>query len=218
MLACLKFITKFKFLLEEKKLNITKLNIKFSMLTNYKIIFLLIVFPLSNLFSQKQIDFENKDKYLNYVEDNFKIKKNLMHYINVSNDSSYILSPSIVTFIKGTKMATIENIQEKLQSLCPPKKLFKNLTINQIEDTFEVNNKLLNYSYTNLQTDKPYIEKGSITAVFLFTYKLGINGLQFIKHIDLLEKLGIECIIVTLDEADIISLKHYNPTKVIIKK
>jgi hypothetical protein len=191
------------------------------MLINIKIknlIFLFFLMISLNGISQKEISFETKKHYLSFLKEEFNINPNYVYEFYALNDTTYIGNLSSLLFIKGTQMTTIDSIIKQNQNLCPPKKLLDNLSVEKIENSFFENTKLSFMSYKNLEDNTIIESPKELTALFLFTYKLGKTGLQYIRYKDALEKLNIRCLIITLDEAYIQEISNKNSTRIVVKE
>jgi hypothetical protein len=130
---------------------------------NYIIFFLFIV--LDGL-AQKEAYFQTKIEYADFVYKKFNIDRELLNYMFIVDDTSYIMKPSILMFFKKNKFISIEKIQDKYQIYCSPKNLLKNLTIEQIEEAIMFDSKPTNILFKNFLNDTIYQETDKLTAVF----------------------------------------------------
>jgi len=175
-------------------------------------------FVCSYIFGQKDLKFNSKNDYLNFLEKKFDIEKNNVHSYEAHNDSTFLGKYSSVIFLRGTKITTIEEVRNIDNNICPPKKFFSNLSIEKIEKSFTEDKKLKSIFFKNLYDNSIIVSNEDLIAIFLFSYKLGNSGLQYYKQKHFLEKLNIKCIVLTIDEADVVELQNSNSTKVVIKK
>ena len=184
------------------------------MLNRYLI--LIFILTCTNLFAQKKLKFQSKEDYLNFLNLKFDIEKSNVYSHGAVNDSAYIGRVSLMVFVKGSMMTTVEEMQEKEKNLCPPKKFMNFITTQRIEDEFTKNIHVPNIFFKNIETSSNIFFDNNITALFFFSYKFGKNGLQYYKNKEYLEKLNIKCIIVTLDESEINGLANKKSEKVIL--
>ena len=171
-----------------------------------------------NLTGQEKLKFQSKSDYLTFMNDKFSIEKSDLYYFDAVNDSANIGRISILIFMKGTMMSTVDEIREKEGNLCNNKKFMELLTIDRINNSLTENKSLASSFYRNIQTNEVYNTENQLTAIFLFSYQFGKNGLQYIKHKKYLEDLNIKCIILTLDESEIKGISNEKSTKLVKAK
>jgi hypothetical protein len=180
-----------------------------------RILNITILFISINLFAQKDFKFQFTDEYLNLLKNKFNIEKNEVYYFDSANDSAYIGRISILMFMKGTMMTTIDEIREKEGNICNDEKFLRLLTVNRINDALTENKNLTSSFFRNIESGAIYNTENQLTAVFLFSYKVGKRGLQCIKHKKYLEALNVKCIILTFDENEIKELNNEKSTKLV---
>lgn len=169
-------------------------------------------------FGQNDAKFKTTQEYLTFLEKKFDIDRSNVYQYDAYNDSTYLGKYSSVIFLKGTKIATMEDVRNIDQNICPPKKFFLNLSLNAIEKAFQEDNKLTSIFFKNLNDNSIVENTGETIAIFLFTHKVGHSGLRYYKQRELLEKLNIKCFLVTGDEYEIADLRGPDSTEVIINK
>ncbi len=175
-------------------------------------------FVCSCIYGQKELKFNNKNDYLNFLEKKFDIERNNVYTYEAYNDSTFLGKYSSVIFLKGTNITTIEEVRNIDNNICPPKKFFSNLLIEKIEKSFSEDKKMKSIFFKSLYDNSILVSNDDLIAVFLFSYKLGNSGLQYYKQKHFLEKLNVKCIVLTIDEEDIGELQNFKSTKVVIKK
>jgi hypothetical protein len=107
----------------------------------------------------------------------------------------------------------VDEIIEKEGNVCDPKKFLQFLTLERINNSLTENKNLATSFFRNIDTNTIHSSENQLTAVFLFSYQFGKEGLQNFKYKKYLEDLNIKCILVTLDDAEINGISNSKSTK-----
>jgi hypothetical protein len=168
-------------------------------------ILILIFFLATNFsFGQEEIIYNNLGEYLFEVNKNFKIESEKLYFISDSTNNYSLKKPSFLYFVKDNKMVTVEEISKYLEMQCPPRKLVNKLNIDLINRLMSINYDLPKIDFKNLKDNSVFDKsKGKLFAIFLFSTRLGEQGLNYIKQRKKIEKLGIPYIILTIDKDNI---------------
>ncbi len=97
---------------------------------------LFLIFQIANLHSQKKIiQFKSSNEYLNYIKKEFKIPSNEIFYISTENDSLNLKLEKfgIMLFVTDSKIATVQEVAEILNTQCSPKHLLPKVTEDAIQ-------------------------------------------------------------------------------------
>lgn len=166
---------------------------------NYSQLIIRVFFILSfALTSNAQENFNTKEEYLNYVNEQFDIlPEDIFHVSNSGFISAEQLS--ILMFFKGNSFTTLEKVTGN--ALCPPKRLVRQFDINDIESSLRASNSHEKIVFKNMMTGEDFIPKtDEIIAVYLFSYTLGKHALLYINQKDkIADKYNVKNIILSID-------------------
>jgi len=169
--------------------------------------FVFSMMSVSIVSAQTTAIFKTQEEYLDYIEKNFDISSDEIYYVFEDNRDSKLKEKnaleefSIVMFFKGNKYTTIEKVTEDSQ--CPPKKLIKLLSVEEVEKNLtEINFDLKELQFKNMKTGDIFIPKeNEIVIVYLFTHTLGKHATMYIKRKeDIAKKCNAKNIILTIDD------------------
>lgn len=164
------------------------------------------------LTSQGQINnrFDNKSSYFEYINKKYSIDSTSIYYTSNATKSTIFLFPAFTYFIKKDKIITIDEIARELNSYCPPKKLFRQISYKLVSNLIEKQNYDVDLILKNLDSNEILIQNEEIIAVFLFSVDYKKLGVRYIKHKSKLEDLGFKTIILSMDMPHIEGVKDYS--------
>ncbi len=172
-------------------------------MNNYSIVvkaFLIFSFALT---SNAQENFNTKEEYLNYVNEQFDILPEDIFYVSDSDFIS-VEQLSILMFFKGNSFTTLEKVTGN--ALCPPKRLIRQFDINDIESRLRASNSYEKIVFKNMMTGEDFIPKtDEIIAVYLFSYTLGKHALLYINQKDkIADKYNVKNVILSIDNIGVV--------------
>ncbi|MBS1549050.1 MAG: hypothetical protein JSS94_04170 [Bacteroidetes bacterium] len=186
-----------------------------------KVIVLFSLFCLINystIKGQNNKSTENSSKVSNYLAEVSKLSKisgNEIYYVSTKSDSDFLkkLQPSIITFVKGRKTTTIDNLQlphnpnvKNLNSSCGVDDITKNvIEYNLKEDpNIDYNSVVLK----NLKSKNTFVfPKDQIVSVMLYSKNMGVFSKQYVDTLKRIKKeYNIDFIILTMDGQELKSI------------
>lgn len=171
------------------------------------IVFLLLISFVAEaqFFLPKKRTFKSTKEYTTYLNKKFGFTPEEVYFLSSENNMMELVMDPILTmlFIEGNQMTSIEMVSDSFEhNYNTVKKFFDNITKDIIRKSFVENEYLPLINYVNLGNNNNLYHKNDskMYAVFFFTYEAGKLGTRFIKHRKKLQKLGIDTIILSLDE------------------
>jgi hypothetical protein len=164
------------------------------------------------LTSHGQIDtrFNDKSSYFKYIDKKYDIDSTKIYYTSDATKTTIFLFPAFTYFIIKDKIITIDEVANKLQSYCPPKKLFGQLSYELVSNLLDEQNYNVDLTLKNLSSNKTLQQNEEIIAVFLFSVAYKKLGVRYIKHKNKLEDLGFKTIILSMDMPSINGITDYS--------
>lgn len=161
--------------------------------------------------SKKKDNKNNSKTVLNYLDKTAElmdVPKSEFYYASTKSDSNFVkkMQPSILTFIKGNRSATVDSLQlpenrniKGLNSSCGVKDITKKIIQYNLKK-----HKSVDYGsivMKNMQSHKMYdFPKDKIVSLLLYTNKMGILAKQYFDTVKRLKKdYGIDYLILTMD-------------------
>lgn len=160
----------------------------------------------AQFFLPKKRTFNSKNEYTTYLNKKFGFTPEEVYFLSPeSNMMDLVLASQTslsILFIEGNQMTFIEDVMPSFgYNVRSVKNFFKIVTVDIIRKSFVENEYLPLVNFINLGNNALYVKNdGKMYAVFFFTYEAGKLGTKFIKHRKKLKKLGIDTIILSLDE------------------
>jgi hypothetical protein len=151
---------------------------------------------------QNSIKYNDKNDYFKFIEQKYDVERTSLYYIIEDEDNSFFL-PAMTYFIKNDKFVTIDAVSDKLETNCPPKKLFKQLSYDYVSKLIDEQGQKIHIIFKNLSSNEILHPSEDILAVFLFSADFKKPGTKYIKHQIILEELGFKTILHTLDSPSI---------------
>lgn len=176
---------------------------------------ILFVSTKQNCVGQEGYLFDTSSEYLDYAQKEYSIDRNNVYYVSDSTKKAVLNYPSFVFFIQSDKIITIEQISNKLNTQCPPKKLIKKLSYDLIESYFEGLEEKEHLVLKNMISGVVKTDDSKITAVFFFSIHLGKKGLKYINQIKKINALDFETIILSFDTPNIRDIEDYSKLNLI---
>lgn len=172
------------------------------------VLLLLISFASeAQFFLPKKRTFTSTKEYTTYLNKKFGFAPEEVYFLSPESNMMNLVMPASETslsilFIEGNQMTSIEDVMPSFgYNVRSVKNFFKIVTVDIIRKSFVENEYLSHVNFINLGNNALYVKNDSkMYAVFFFTYEAGKLGTKFIKHRKKLKKLGIDAIILSLDE------------------
>ncbi|TXD83086.1 hypothetical protein ESY86_11370 [Subsaximicrobium wynnwilliamsii] len=164
------------------------------------------------LTSQGQIDtrFSDKSSYFEYIDRKYAIDSTKIYYTLDATKKTIFYFPAFTYFIRKDKIITIDEVANELESYCPPKKLFGQLSYELVSNLLEQQNYEVDLILKNLHSNDILDQNDEIVAVFLFSVDYKKLGVRYIKHKKKLENLGFKTIILSMDMPSIHGVTDYS--------
>lgn len=172
------------------------------------LLFFITLISQAQFFLPKKRIFNSKNEYTTYLNKKFGFAPEEVYFLSPeSNMMEFTMLGSnlSVLFIEGNQMTFIEEVVHSFgYNVRSVKNFFNIITIDIIRKSFVENEYLPLVNFINLGNNRLYVKNDSkMYAVFFFTYEAGKLGTRFIKHRKKLKRLGIDTIILSLDEGAI---------------
>lgn len=186
-----------------------------------KVIVLLSLFCLINyttIKGQNSKSTENSSMVSNYLAEVSKLSEfsgNEIYYVSTKSDSDFLkkLQPSIITFVKGRKTTTIDNLQlphnpnvKSLNSSCGVDDITKNVIEYNLKENpnIDYNSMVLK----NLKSKNIFVfPKDQIVSVMLYSKNMGVFSKQYVDTLKRIKKeYNIDYIIITMDGQELKSI------------
>ncbi|WP_299525007.1 hypothetical protein [Winogradskyella sp.] len=151
--------------------------------------------------SQGQVDyrFDNKSSYFKFINKEYSLDSTSIYYVSDATKKTVFLIPAFTFFIKGDKILTINEVANSLNSNCPPRKLFTQLSYDLVENLLDQKGYNVDLTLKNLNSNDILNQNDTITALFLFSVDWKKLGIRYIKHKKKLEDLGFKTIVLSND-------------------
>lgn len=143
--------------------------------------------------------FSSKEEYFKHVEKKYSIDTSSVYYIPDTMKKSVIIFPSVIYFTKNGLLLSLDEISNEVDTKCSPKKIFKQFSFKLVDSLLTKKGQKSELIFKNLKSQEILEPGNEMIAVFLFSVHLKKLGDKYIRQKDILEKYGIQTIILSMD-------------------